>query len=130
MATFNRFEEIFAWQIARELCREIHRITRETPLAKDFKLRDQINDSAESIPSNIAEGFGRGGNKEFVQFLEFAHGSCAETQSHLYYVLDRGYINQEEFDNAYRMAAKTSRAIYKLIEYLQKSEIRGPRFRK
>ncbi|RYY66924.1 MAG: four helix bundle protein [Chitinophagaceae bacterium] len=130
MPTFKHFEEIIAWQLARELSIEVHRIATETRLARDFKLRDQICDSSESIGSNIAEGFGRSGNAEFVHFLLIARASCTETQSHLYAVLDRQYINQAEFARINHLAERTGKAIFKLIDYLQNSGIKGVRFRK
>ncbi|RYY63514.1 MAG: four helix bundle protein [Chitinophagaceae bacterium] len=129
MSTFKRFEDIVAWQLARQLCQEIQRIVTTTGLGRDFKLRDQIRDSSDSIKNNIAEGHGRGGNAEFVQFLEVAHASCAETQSQLYSLLDRGYVDQQEFQKLHFLAYRTSKAIYSLIVYLRQSPVRGPRFR-
>ncbi|GAA4319617.1 four helix bundle protein [Flaviaesturariibacter amylovorans] len=129
MATFKRFEEIIAWQLAHQLCREIGRIARETGLAKDYKLREQVCDSSNSIMNNIAEGFGRTGNREFIGFLHIAHASCSETQSQLYTLHDRKYITPEEFDVLNLLAHRTSKAIYSLIGYLERSEIRGLRYR-
>jgi four helix bundle protein len=130
MPTFHRLEEIEAWQLARALCQRIITISKETGLARDFKLRDQIRASSRSIMDNIAEGFGRGGNAEFVQFLEVAHGSAAETQSQLYQLLDCEYINDVVFNELYIHADHTSGKILKLIQYLNSSPIRGPRFNK
>ena len=73
MASFTKFEEIGAWQKARLLCNSIHQIIVNTDLIKDYKLKDQINGSSGSIMDNIAEGFGRGGNAEFIQFLGISH---------------------------------------------------------
>ncbi|TCZ72803.1 four helix bundle protein [Flaviaesturariibacter aridisoli] len=129
MPTFKRFEEIIAWQLARELCKEIYRISQETGLCRDFKLRDQINASSGSIMDNIAEGHGRGGNKEFIQFLEVAHASGAETQSQLYRLLDKDYIQKDEFDRLYQLAGRAKKAIIELIKYLSGSDLRGPRFK-
>ncbi|GAB4093191.1 four helix bundle protein [Flaviaesturariibacter terrae] len=128
MPTFKRFEDIIAWQLARELCKEIRRISLESDLSRDFKLRDQVNASSGSIMDNIAEGHGRGGNKEFIQFLEFAHASGAETQSQLYRILDRDYVTQDEFDRLYRLCGRAKAAILNLINYLKGSNFRGPRF--
>jgi four helix bundle protein len=129
MATFKRFEEIEAWQLARDLCKRIHHISATTALSKDYKLRDQINGSSGSVMDNIAEGFGRGGNREFVQFLEIAHGSAAETQSQLYRVCDRGYISEEHFTELYALADQTSSKILGLIHYLKSATITGPRYK-
>ena len=129
MSTFKRFEEVIAWQLARELCKEIYRICKQTGLSKDYKLRDQIDASSGSIMDNIAEGHGRGGNKEFIQFLEVAHASGAETQSQLYRLLDREYILQDEFNRLYQLTGRAKKAIIELIKYLSSSDLRGPRFK-
>jgi four helix bundle protein len=84
MATIKKFEDIEAWQKARVLCQEIYRISREGQFAKDFALRNQICASSGSIMDNIAEGFERGGRKEFIQFLGIAKGSSGEVKSQLY----------------------------------------------
>ncbi|GAB4092652.1 four helix bundle protein [Flaviaesturariibacter terrae] len=130
MATFKRIEDIIAWQLARQLCKEIDRIIVTTPLGREFKLRDQVRAAAGAIMDNIAEGFGRGGNAEFIQFLEVAHGSCAETKSQVYRIFDRTYIDEKELDSLQLLVARTGKAIFGLIIYLQGSEIRGPRFRR
>jgi four helix bundle protein len=78
MSTIQRFEDIKAWQKARALCNEIYDLVLHTELAKDYKLKDQINGSSGSIMDNIAEGFGRGGKLEFIQFMEIAHASVCE----------------------------------------------------
>ena len=98
----NRFEEIVAWQKARELTASIYSLVRSNSLAKDFALKDQMIRAAISI---IAEGFERGKLTEFHQFLSIAKGSCAELRSHLYVALDAGYLTAEEFD-ALRLKAE------------------------
>jgi len=128
MATFTCFKEIKAWQKARVLCSKIYLLATTTELAKDFKLRDQINRSSGSIMDNIAEGFGRGGNKEFVQFLEVSHGSACECQSQLCRLLDRKYISQKEFDELYRLCGQIRGMVINLINYLQKSSFKGIKF--
>jgi four helix bundle protein len=97
MESFQRFEDIKAWQKARELTRQIYEVTDDRQFYKDFGLRDQIRRAAVSIMANIAGGFGRKTNKEFANFLVISHGSSAETQSHLYISLDLNYISQEKF---------------------------------
>ena len=92
MATFERFEDIEAWQKARELTREIYRVSRQGEFARDFDLRSQIRRAAVSIMSNIAEGFERDGVKEFSQFLSTSTGSAGEVASDLYVALDQGYF--------------------------------------
>ena len=129
MSTFKKFEDIIAWQLANELSREIQRIARNTALSKDFKLRDQILDASDSIGNNIAEGYGRSGNREFIQFLHIAQGSCMETKSQLKTVLSREYIQEEEFHSLDFLCYRVGRAISKLILYLQSSDLKGPKYR-
>jgi four helix bundle protein len=129
MATFKSFEEIEAWQLPRDLCKKIYLIISNTPLKLDFRLRDQINAASGSVMDNIAEGFGRGGNREFVQFLEIAHASLCEVQSQLYRILDRMYISQKHFDELYGLAEIIKRKLLTLAKYLRGSEIRGPKYR-
>jgi four helix bundle protein len=94
----ERFEDLIAWQKARQLASAIYRITTQGEFAKDYGLRDQIRRAAVSAMSNIAEGFDRASRSEFHQFLVIAKASCAEVRSQLYVALDAGYINQETFD--------------------------------
>jgi four helix bundle protein len=101
MSKVERFEDLKVWQLARELCQIIHKLTLKEQFSKDFKLIGQIKGSSGSIMDNIAEGFERDGNKEFIQFLSIAKGSCGETRSQLYRAFDNGYIIQDEFDQAY-----------------------------
>ena len=91
MATITRFEDIKAWQEARKMVVSVYALTYKGELAKDYALRDQMRRAAISVPSNIAEGFERGGNKEFCQFLSHAKGSSGELRSQLYNALDLGY---------------------------------------
>jgi four helix bundle protein len=129
MATFRRFDEIEAWQKARELTKVVYRISSHGAFAKDFGLRDQIRRASVSIMANIAEGFERDGTGEFIQFLAIAKGSAAEVLSHAYVALDQDFISQENFD---LLAAKTSevgRMLAALMTYLRKSGTKGLKFR-
>ena len=128
MANIERFEDIEAWQKARELTREIYRITNQGAFVKDFGLRDQIRRAAVSIMSNIAEGFGRGGNKEFIQFLSTAKGSASEVQAQLYVALDAEYITKDQFQQLYGLAQSSGKMIGGFIRYLQKSDHKGVKF--
>ncbi len=92
MNTIKRFEDIIAWQKAREMTREIYTCTRAGAFTKDFGLRSQIQRASVSTMANIAEGFDRGGDKEFIQFLSNSKGSSGEVKSHLYVALDQGYV--------------------------------------
>ena len=128
MASIERFEDIEAWKKARELTREIYRITNQGAFVKDFGLRDQIRRAAVSIMSNIAEGFGRGGNKEFIQFLSTAKGSASEVQAQLYVALDAEYITKDQFQQLYGLAQSSGKMIGGFIRYLQKSDHKGVKF--
>jgi four helix bundle protein len=129
MASIQKFEEIEAWQKGRELTRQIYRLTAREKFARDFTLRDQIKRAAISITSNIAGGFERGGNREFIQFLSTARGSASELKSQLYVALDAGYIDQKEFDALYQQAHSVVLLIGGFIKYLQQSELRGRKFK-
>lgn len=121
MATFKKFEDIKAWQKSRIATKLVYEITVKNNFAKDFALRDQIRRSAVSVMANIAEGFGRRSSKEFANFLNIAHASAAETQSHLYIALDLNYINQEDFKKIYDLYDENSRMIMGLSQHLRKS---------
>ncbi len=119
MRKIEKFEDIEAWQMARKLARAIYDASSDGAFSRDFALRDQIRRASISIMSNIAEGFNRGGNKEFTQFLFFAKGSTSEVQAQLYIALDAGYLNQSKFDELYDLAANTSRILGGFIRYLK-----------
>lgn len=122
MAKIERFEDILAWQKARELVRKVYQISSDGRFAKDHGLRDQLRRAAVSIMLNIAEGFARKTNKEFIQFLVIAHGSAAEVQSALYVSLDQNYINKEQFENLYRLTDETSKMVMGFSSYLRRSK--------
>ena len=111
MSKIERFEELIAWQKARELTAEIYRMSRQGNFAKDFGLSGQIQRAAVSAMSNIAEGFERGRPREFHQFLSMAKGSCGEVRSQLYVALDVGYINQRIFSLLLSKAEEVGRII-------------------
>lgn len=98
MATIKSFEDIDFWQKARNLSNEIYAKTIEGSFSKAFSLRDQINRSSGSIMDNIAEGFERGGNKEFIQFLSYSKGTCREVRSQLLRAKDRKHLSDEDFE--------------------------------
>lgn len=120
MGRIEKFEDILAWQKARELVREVYSVTTEGQFARDFGLKDQIRRAAVSIMLNIAEGFARKTNREFSQFLIIAHGSAAEVQAALYIALDQAYVSAAEFDRLYQCAEETSKMILGFVEYLRK----------
>ena len=107
----ERFEDLIAWQKARELTKVIYKVTGIGAFAKDYGLRDQIRRASVSVMSNIAEGFDRGGRAEFHQFLVIAKGSCAEVRSQLYVALDVKYIDQKTFNDLNLLAIETIKII-------------------
>jgi|ERR1041385_6183775 four helix bundle protein len=129
MATFKRFEDIEAWKLAREICKDVHEITSSGMLAKDFELKGQMRGSSGSMMDNIAEGFERDGAREFIQFLSIAKGSSGELKSQLYRALDSKYIEQNKFSTIFSMADNYGRMVGKLINYLNASDIRGAKFK-
>lgn len=118
MGKFERFEDIEAWQKARILAKEIYLISENEKFKRNFALKEQIRKSAISVVSNIAEGFARRTNKEFVQFLYVSHGSLAEIEAQLYIALDLGYIQKERFDSLYKECYEISKMLMGLIKYL------------
>jgi len=115
----DRFEDIEAWQLARELTQKVYGITKMGPFSKDFGLRDQIRNAAGSTMNNIAEGFDGGSNAEFVRFLRYAQRSCSEVKSELYIAHDQDYVSDERFSEIYELAGLTSGKIGAFIKYLQ-----------
>ncbi len=125
--TFKRFEDIEAWQIARELCSLVKRLTEKEGFSRDWDLRKQIRTSSGSAMDCIAEGFERGSNNEFKYFLGIAKGSCGETRSQGYRALDYGYISEEERTALDQLGKRTGAAIQGLIDYLNKTDYKGQR---
>lgn len=126
MATFKQFEEIRAWQLGRELTREVYLASRVDPFRKDFSLCDQIRRACISITSNIAEGFERDSPAEFARFLSYAKGSAGEVRSQLYCAMDLGYLSDDQFSELYALAVQTSRTIAKLKQYLERQRSSSP----
>lgn len=120
MAKIRQFEDIRAWQKARELVTLVYKITREGQFSKDLGLRDQIRRAAGSAMHNIAEGFDAGSDAEFVRFLKYALRSCTEVQSQLYTGLDQEYITEEQFNQVYEKASETRGYIFGFVTYLSK----------
>jgi four helix bundle protein len=112
MSTFKRFEDIDAWKGARQLTSMIYDVSASGSFTRDRGLQDQIRRAAVSIMANIAEGFERGGRKEFIQFLSIAKSSLGEVKSHLYVALDSKYIDQAQFDAAFHAADHVGSLIY------------------
>ena len=129
MAKIARFEDLMSWQKARELNRWIYQASKKPAFAKDFGLRDQMRRASISIMSNIAEGFERGGDKEFIQLLSIAKGSCGEVRSQLYAALDEAYLDATEFKELTDRSVEVSRLISGFMTYLRRSELDGNKFK-
>ena len=129
MATIKKFEEIESWKKARELTKQVYRVSKKAQFSRDFSLRDQIRRASVSVMSNIAEGFDRSGTGEFIQFLATAKGSAAEVRCQLYVALDQNYIDEVEFGNLSGLATDTSKIIGGLMNYLRRSGYKGTKYK-
>ncbi len=129
MAKIKRFEDVESWKKARRLTKEIYDLTSIGEFRRDFGLKDQIRRASVSILSNIAEGFERGGDQEFVQFLAVAKGSCGEVRAQLYVALDQGYFSLDRFETLSRAATEVGQLISGLMKYLKQSDLRGSKYR-
>lgn len=129
MATIHSFEDIVSWKEARILNENIGKLIDSGRFKQNYRLINQIEGSAGSIMDNIAEGFERGGNREFIQFLYIAKASCGELRSQLYRAFDRKLITTDEFDIYSVHAKKISSLIQKLITYLNNSEEKGIKYK-
>lgn len=129
MATIQKLEDLEVWQKARVFAKQIFELLNSGLFAKDFELKNQINRSSGSIMDNIAEGLERGGKAEFINFLTIAKGSCAETRSQLYRGFDRNYFSEDTLKSFLLQAEEIGRMIGGLINYLNKSEFKGRKFK-
>ena len=128
MATISRFEDLEIWQFARQQANDLYKIYTEGAFSKDYDLRNQINASSGSVMDNIAEGFERSGNKEFIHFLLIAKASNGEVRSQLYRATDRKHIPLEKFDELILKNESTSKKVTAFIKYLKESDKRGFRY--
>lgn len=124
----EKFEDLEIWQSARKICQDVWYIIENTSLSKDFKLRNQMNGSSGSIMDNIAEGFERNGNREFIQFLSISKASCGELRSQLYRCLDRKHIDEETFEKLKKETQVESKRIGAFMGYLKKSDRKGSKY--
>jgi four helix bundle protein len=129
MGKIERFEDMDVWQHSRDLCKYIFELVQRAPFCKDFSLIDQIKRSGGSVMDNIAEGFERNGNKEFITFLYYSKGSCGEVKSQLYIAFDFKYISEEEFKIGYNKADNISKELSNFIKYLKNNELKGIKYK-
>lgn len=129
MARIERFEDLTSWQKTRELNRLVYDVTKKGAFARDFSLRDQIRRASVSVVSNLAAGFERGGDREFVQLLSNAKGSCGEMRCQLYAALDKNYLSAMEFKELYARSMEVRRLISGFMRYLRRSELLGSKFK-
>jgi four helix bundle protein len=128
MASINRFQDLNCWKQSRILENKIWDISSIGSFSKDYGLKDQINRATGSTMDNIAEGFGRGGNKEFINFLIISRGSILEVQSQLHRALDRKHITQIVFDECFEITESITKLLTSFILYLRNSPEKGPRY--
>lgn len=129
MSAVKDFEELAIFQKARELSKKIYPITNREGFKSDYRFVQQIRAAAGSIMDNIAEGFERTGNKEFLNFLYIAKGSCGEVRSQLIRANDVGYLTPEEYEELYIECRKLSASIMIFIKELRSSEYTGAKFK-
>lgn len=129
MSTFKKFEDMEVWKKSMNLTRLIYQHTNKPSFMKDYNLVSQIRKSAISIASNIAEGAERDGNKELINFLYIAKGSCGELRCQLYIAKDQNYLQADNFQEMYNLATEISFSLNKLIKYLKESDYKGLKYK-
>lgn len=130
MGKIDKFEDLEVWQLASEICADLEELFITTPLGKRYSLMNQMDRSSGSVMDNIAEGFGRGGNLEFRNFLGYSKGSCSELKSQLYRAKDKKLILNEQFEALAEKCDKENAKLGSFINYLSKTEFRGTKFKK
>ena len=130
MASVERFEDLRIWQMARELCKEIYLHTEKKPWKTDSRFVQQIRAAAGSVMDNIAEGFERDGNKEYIQFLYIAKGSCGEVRSQIIRASDVGLLASEDYIKLYNDCISLNKGISAFIRRLKTSSVSGIKYLK
>lgn len=127
MSKAGKFEDLTIFKKARDLCKEVYAITKDGEFHKDSRFVQQIHASAGSVMDNIAEGYERDGNKEFINFLYIAKGSCGEVRSQIIRASDVGFIEKDTATRLYNMCLDLSKSISRFIQSLKNSGITGPK---
>jgi four helix bundle protein len=129
MATITKFEDLEVWRLARLLSQSIYPLTFSDPVKNDYRLKDQMRGSIGSIMDNIAEGFERTSQFEFIHSLSISKGEVGELKSQLYRCLDKNYISKELFDELYEKSDILTKKITAFISYLNASKIRRQKYK-
>ena len=129
MARIDKFEDLEIWQKAREVCQYVELLIQTTSLKTNYSLKDQIDRSSGSVMDNIAEGFERNGNREFIQFLSIAKGSVGEVKSQSYRAFDKKLISEEQHLKLNEMTETEKNKIGAMMNYLHNCEIKGLKFK-
>lgn len=130
MARIERFEDLEVWQNARIICQFVEELFQTTGIGNNYRLRNQMEGSSGSIMDNIAEGFDRDGNREFINFLSFSKGSASELKSQTYRAYDKKLITEEQFNKLINMCELEKNKIGAFMYYLKKTEIKGQKFKR
>lgn len=128
MPTITRFEDLEVWQESREIVKRVYQMSARFPRHEVFGLANQMQRAAVSVMANIAEGFERGANTEFIHFLYTARASCAELRSHCYVVLDLSYVEESQMQEILHQCDRLSRRLKALADYLKQSGMKGLKF--
>jgi four helix bundle protein len=129
MGTIKKFEELEVWKKSMTLTNIVYSLTKQSEFCKDYYLANQLRKTSISIASNIAEGFERDGNRELINFLYIAKGSCGELRCQLNIAYNQNYLNQEQFQESHNMAMQISISLNKFIIYLKESDIKGIKYK-
>lgn len=128
MATITKFEDLEVWKRARQLAIRVHELNKMLNASGEYELKKQMDRSAGSVMDNIAEGFERGGNKEFIQFLYISKGSVSELRCQLHRAYDRKILDEETFSNVKHECILISSKLSAFINYLKRTEFKGQKY--
>ena len=119
MSKIQKFEDLLCWQAARKLVKDVYVMSNEGKLATDYSMKDQLRRAALSVMNNIAEGFGRFGNKDFIRFLDISQSSAQEVQSMLYVLSDLSYLSDDKIELLRARNDEAKKLTLGLIKYLR-----------